>query len=150
MKLHHQIFIAMLAGALAGSLTSESTTLFGVPVLAGYDLVGSLFINGLKMVVVPLIVTAIINGMTSVGDGKNLGRMGLKTVALYMTTTVVAVTIGLVIVNLLSPGVVNGEPARDMLLRQRGADSKCRFQPSLSLRVSMKGELSTLNCPSSG
>ncbi len=42
------------------------------------------------------------------------------------------------------------EPARDMLLRQRGADSKCRFQPSLSLRVSMKGELSTLNCPSSG
>ena len=95
MKLHHQIFIAMLAGALVGSLTSESTTLFGVPILAGYDLVGSLFINGLKMVVVPLIVTAIINGMTSVGDGNNLGRMGLKTVALYMTTTVVAVLIGL-------------------------------------------------------
>jgi proton glutamate symport protein len=115
MKLHHQIFIAMLAGALVGSLTSESTTLFGVPILAGYDLVGSLFINGLKMVVVPLIVTAIINGMTSVGDGNNLGRMGLKTVALYMTTTVVAVLIGLLTVNLFSPGVIDGQPARDLL-----------------------------------
>jgi proton glutamate symport protein len=115
MKLHHQIFIAMLPGALVGSLTSESTTLFGVPILAGYDLVGSLFINGLKMVVVPLIVTAIINGMTSVGDGNNLGRMGLKTVALYMTTTVVAVLIGLLTVNLFSPGVIDGQPARDLL-----------------------------------
>jgi len=115
MKLHHQIFIAMLGGALVGSLTNETSTLFGVPVLAGYDLVGSLFINALKMVVVPLIVTAIINGMTSVGDGQNLGRMGLKTVALYMTTTVVAVTIGLVTVNLFSPGVIDGQPARDLL-----------------------------------
>ena len=128
MKLHHQIFIAMLAGALVGSLTSESTTLFGVPVLAGYDLVGSLFINGLKMVVVPLIVTAIINGMTSVGDGKNLGRMGLKTVALYMTTTVVAVTIGLIVVNLFSPGVIDGQPARDLLgLAQTGTGKTAAF-----------------------
>ena len=59
-KLHHQIFIAMLAGALAGSFTAESSTLFGLPVLSGYDLVGTLFINALKMVVIPLIVTAII------------------------------------------------------------------------------------------
>ncbi len=115
LKLHHQIFLAMIAGALAGSLTAENSTLLGVPVLAGYDLVGSLFINALKMVVVPLIVTAIINGMTSVGDGKNLGRMGLKTVALYMSTTLVAVVTGLIIVNLFSPGIIDDQPARDLL-----------------------------------
>ena len=107
MKLHHQIFIAMLAGALAGSFTAESSTLLGLPVLSGYDLVGTLFINALKMVVIPLIVTAIINGMVGVGDGQNLGRMGLKTVALYMTTTLVAVLIGLIVVNLFSPGIIN-------------------------------------------
>ena len=114
-KLHHQIFIAMLAGALAGSFTAESSTLFGLPVLSGYDLVGTLFINALKMVVIPLIVTAIINGMVGVGDGQNLGRMGLKTVALYMTTTLVAVLIGLTVVNLFSPGIINDQPARELL-----------------------------------
>ena len=115
MKLHHQIFFAMLAGTLAGSFTAESSTLLGMPIISGYDLVGSLFINALKMVVIPLIVTAIINGMVGVGDDENLGRMGLKTVVLYMSTTLVAVLIGLVAVNLFTPGIINGQPARDLL-----------------------------------
>jgi Na+/H+-dicarboxylate symporter len=115
MKLHHQILFAMLAGTLAGSFTAESSTLLGMPIISGYDLVGSLFINALKMVVIPLIVTAIINGMVGVGDDENLGRMVLKTVVLYMSTTLVAVLIGLVAVNLFTPGIINGQPARDLL-----------------------------------
>ena len=51
MKLHHQIFLAMLIGAALGAITQEQSTLLGVPVLASYDLVGTLFINALKMVV---------------------------------------------------------------------------------------------------
>ncbi|EKF74843.1 sodium:dicarboxylate symporter family protein [Alcanivorax hongdengensis A-11-3] len=115
MKLHHAIFLAMLAGGIAGALTQEQSTLLGIPLLAGYDLIGSLFINALKMVVVPLIVTAIISGMVGVGQGKSVGRMGIKTLALYMTTTLVAVLIGLLMVNLFAPGIIDGTPARDLL-----------------------------------
>ena len=123
MKLHHQIFIAMLLAALAGSLTHPDTTLLGLPLLASYDLIGSLFINALKMVVVPLIVTAIIGGIVGVGDGKNLGRMGLKTVALYLTTSLMAVLVGLMVVNLFTPGVVDGTPAKDMLGLAKDTDN---------------------------
>lgn len=115
MKLHHQIFIAMLAGAGAGAITGETSTLFGVSVLSGFDLVGSLFINALKMLVVPLIVTAIISGMISVGGGDNLGRMGLKTVFFYLSTSLVAILIGLMVVNLFTPGIIDGEPAKGLL-----------------------------------
>ncbi|UWN52066.1 Proton glutamate symport protein [Alcanivorax sp. ALC70] len=76
MKLHHQIFLAMVLGGLAGAATSESTRLLGLPLLPAYDLIGELFINALKMVVVPLITTAIISGMINVGEDDNLGRLG--------------------------------------------------------------------------
>ncbi|MDX1803275.1 MAG: dicarboxylate/amino acid:cation symporter, partial [Alcanivorax sp.] len=115
MKLHHYIFLAMLAGALAGGLTDEHTRVLGIPLLASYDLVGGLFISALKMVVIPLIVTAIISGMVGVGQGDHVGRLGLKTIALYLTTTLIAVLIGLMMVNLLTPGIIDGKPARDLL-----------------------------------
>jgi Na+/H+-dicarboxylate symporter len=112
MKLHHQIFLAMVLGGIAGALTEESTRLFGLPLLPGYDLIGDLFINALKMVVVPLITTAIISGMVNVGDGDDLGRLGLKTVLFYLSTSLIAVLVGLVVVNLIAPGVIDGQPAR--------------------------------------
>ncbi len=115
MKLHHQIFLAMVLGGIAGALTQESTRLLGLPLLPAYDLIGDLFINALKMVVVPLITTAIISGMINVGDGDDLGRLGLKTVAFYLATSLIAVLVGLVVVNLIAPGVIDGQPARDLL-----------------------------------
>ena len=81
----------MVLGGIAGALTEESTRLFGLPLLPGYDLIGDLFINALKMVVVPLITTAIISGMVNVGDGDDLGRLGLKTVLFYLSTSLIAV-----------------------------------------------------------
>ena len=115
MKLHHQIFLAMLLGGLAGAVTSEGSQLFGVPVLPGYDLIGTLFINALKMVVIPLITTAIMSGLMNVGEGRNLGRMGMKTVLFYMGTSLMAILIGLLVVNLIAPGIIDGQPARDLL-----------------------------------
>ena len=115
MKLHHQIFLAMVLGGIAGALTSENTAVFGLPLLPVYDLLGDLFINALKMVVVPLITTAIISGMINVGDGDNLGRLGAKTVAFYLTTSLIAVLVGLLVVNVISPGIIDGQPARDLL-----------------------------------
>ena len=101
----------MVLGGIAGALTEESTRLFGLPLLPGYDLIGDLFINALKMVVVPLITTAIISGMVNVGDGDDLGRLGLKTVLFYLSTSLIAVLVGLVVVNLIAPGVIDGQPA---------------------------------------
>ena len=58
----------MVLGGIAGALTEESTRLLGLPLLPGYDLIGDLFINALKMVEVPLIPTAIISGMINVAS----------------------------------------------------------------------------------
>lgn len=115
MKLHNQIFIAMIGGAAAGAVTQADSSLLGIPVMSIYELGGSLFLNALKMVVVPLIMTAIISGMINAGEGKNLGRMGIKTLLLYVGTTFVAVLTGLLLVNLIAPGIVDGNPARDLL-----------------------------------
>lgn len=115
MKLHNQIFLAMALGALAGWLTSEGSQVFGVSLLAVYDTVGRLFINGLQMIVVPLITSAIISSLTGLGNGRDLGRLGGKTIAYYMSTTFAAIIIGLVISNLLTPGIIDGEPAGDRL-----------------------------------
>lgn len=67
--------------------------------------IGTLFLNTLKMTIIPLVVTAIISSVASLGDIRKLGRLGGTTLAYYFTTTSIAVVIGLVVVNILQPGV---------------------------------------------
>ena len=67
-------------------------------------LLGDLFLSALRMMIVPLIVSSIINGVTSLGDIRKLGRMGAITAGFYLTTTVIAVVIGIVMVNVIAPG----------------------------------------------
>lgn len=115
MRLHHQIFLAMVLAGLAGWATEPDTRLMGIHLLSVYDFIGTLFINALKMVVVPLIMSAIISGLINAGEGRNLGRLGAKTVIYYLFTGLSAVLIGLVLVNLIEPGVIDGSPAGDRL-----------------------------------
>jgi Na+/H+-dicarboxylate symporter len=91
---------AILAGALGGIF---SGWYFGEAMLA-VGWLGTLFLNALKMTIVPLIVAAIITGVTSMGDIRKLGRVGGLTILYYASTTALAVLIGLVIVNLIQPG----------------------------------------------
>jgi proton glutamate symport protein len=72
--------------------------------------VGDLFMRALKMIIVPLIVTAVVSGITGMKGVEGFGRLGLKTVAFYMTSSFVAITIGLVVVNVIQPGLVDGQP----------------------------------------
>lgn len=72
--------------------------------IAPFDFVASLFMKLLKMLIVPLILTSIISGVVSVGDPSALGRIGLKTVAYYFMTSLLAIVVGLVIVNVFQPG----------------------------------------------
>ena len=71
--------------------------------------IGTLFLNGLKMVVIPLVVTSIICGVSKIGGESGFGRLGLKTMGFYALTGFLAVCTGLLCVNLLSPGDVKSE-----------------------------------------
>src|SRR5690349_9612207 len=106
---HWQVAIALLLAIAAGIYSGPQGA--AVPV---YDFLGTLFLNALKMLVVPLIAAAIINGLSSVRGGA-LGRMGLLTFAYYALSGLVAILTGLFFVNLLSPGIVDGHPAKELM-----------------------------------
>lgn len=74
---------------------------------------GDIFINILKLIAVPLVLFSIISGVASLGDMKKLGRMGVKTLAIYLTTTMFAVIVGLTLVNIFKPGTHTSETLRE-------------------------------------
>jgi len=115
MKLHWQIFIALLLAVLAGTLTGTESALFGIHYIAVFDFIGALFLNALKMLIVPLVVSSIIVGVAGIGSGGAFGRLGLKTLTYYISTSLFAILVGLVIVNLVAPGLAGGEPVRDLI-----------------------------------
>ena len=115
LRLHWQILIALLLAVIAGSLAGTQAEIFGLHFHAVFGFIGALFLNALKMLIVPLVVSSIIVGVAGIGSGGAFGRLGLKTLLYYLTTTLFAVLVGLLVVNLLAPGMVNGEPAKHLL-----------------------------------
>ncbi|MEM9690028.1 MAG: dicarboxylate/amino acid:cation symporter [Pseudomonadota bacterium] len=121
LALHTQIFIALALAVLFGYLVNVSTTetsqpgILGVPYVAMFDYIGTLFLNALKMIIVPLITSSIIVGVAGIGSSGNLGKLGGKTLIFYASTTLAAILVGLILVNAFSPGIVDGEPARELL-----------------------------------
>jgi len=73
-------------------------------VAAGFEPVGTVFINAIKMLMVPVIFVTIVAGVTSLHDTSRLGRLGLKAIVFYMVTTSIAVTLGIVLAGLIEPG----------------------------------------------
>jgi len=115
LKLHWQIAIALVLAAVVGTITGTESGLFGITFYQVYDFIGALFMNALKMLIVPLVVSSIIVGIAGIGSGDALGRLGGKTLLYYMTTSLIAILIGLFIVNILAPGHVDGKPATDLV-----------------------------------
>lgn len=101
------IILAVLTGSLLQGLAAPEiqSNFLGV-----FDFIGSLFIQALKMLIVPLIVSAVISSMIRIGSEKGFGRLAGKTVAYYIFTSLVAILIGLGVVNLIQPGVIDGAP----------------------------------------
>ena len=97
-QLHWQVLVAMLAGALAGLTLGE-------PFADRVDWIRETFMRLLRMVIVPLIFTSITSGVASVGGGRALGRLFSKTLGYYVLSSLLAITAGLITVNLLRPGV---------------------------------------------
>ncbi len=96
----------MVVGVVGGALFGGMLGSRAAPV----ELVGEVFIRMLRMLVVPLIITSVIGSVASLGDVRQLGRTGLATLAYYVATTFLAVILGVVLVELLQPGVLV-EPA---------------------------------------
>ena len=115
LQLHWQILIALVLAVIAGRLSGTDGELLGMAVYPVYVFIGVLFMNALKMIIVPLVMSSIITGICGIGGTTGLGRLGGKTLLFYMTTSLLAILTGLLIVNLLNPGLVNGEPAREIL-----------------------------------
>ncbi len=76
------------------------------------DPFGKIFINCLKFIAIPLVLFSIVSGVAGLGDPASLGKMGLKTLGLYLVTTVTAISLGLIVVNLFQPGIQNNETKR--------------------------------------
>jgi Na+/H+-dicarboxylate symporter len=115
LKLHWQILIALVLAVLAGLLAGTDAGLFGLTFYSIFDFVGKLFLNALKMLIVPLIVSSIIVGVAGIGGTHGLGRLGGKTLVYYMTTSLLAILVGLMVVNAVTPGIVDGQPAKDLI-----------------------------------
>jgi len=110
-SLHWQILIALVLGVGAGMLWPKGTVILGgLEPYAVFDFVGTLFLRALKMVIVPLLAGSIISGVAGVGAQRGLGRLFSKTFAWYVTTSLLAILAGLLLVNLIHPGVIDGIP----------------------------------------
>ena len=95
----------LVIGILIGGLLGVGCGWVFGPTMLSLSWLGDLFLDSLKMVIVPLIVGAVISGVTSLGDVRKLGKVGGFTLLYYAVTTACAVLIGLILVNIIQPGV---------------------------------------------
>jgi len=109
------IFIAIFVGGIVGWWVGPDGAIGSVKLVPVFDLVGGLFINLLKMLIVPLILSSVITGVAGLGTGPDLGRLGAKTLIFYVITTLIAVLIALMLVNVIQPGLLDGRPVKDLL-----------------------------------
>jgi Na+/H+-dicarboxylate symporter len=123
--LHWQILTGMAAGVLIG---------FAADRLGAQQFVrhwikpfGTIFINLLKMIAVPLILASLIKGTSDMKDIGRLSRMGGRTFVMYLLTTAVAVALGLVIVNVVKPGAGVTPATRETLLRAYAGEAGQRI-----------------------
>ena len=123
LKLHHQILIAMVVGAGVGLPLNILAGMGRISVswpetFAMYGKgVGDVFLRLLSMIVAPLILTSLISGVTGTGTVQGLGRLGGRTLAYYITTSMLAIITGMLVFNVIQPGA-----GADLAVLQEGAE----------------------------
>ncbi len=98
------VLIAIAIAILFGTWVGEKGSLYGIPIYSIVDTIGSLFLNALTLIVVPLVSSSIIVGISKVGEEKDFGRLGIKMFTFYIGTSLLAILIGLFFVNIIQPG----------------------------------------------
>ena len=121
LALHWKILIGMIIGILLG-LAATSVHSPALPakqwVVDWIKPFGTMFINALKMIAIPLIVASLIKGVSDLKDLSKLSQMGLRTLGLYVATTLIAVSLGLLVVNLARPGMAINPQTRENLVQK--------------------------------
>jgi Na+/H+-dicarboxylate symporter len=126
MQLHSKILIGLAAGVAAGMLAGLSGFGWLRSGLIFLEPLGAAFIRLITMVVIPLIIASIILGASSLGDLRRLGKIGGKTVVYYLFTTAAAVSLGLLLSNLIEPGSRIDPATRDSLAAQFSAEASAQ------------------------
>lgn len=125
-KLHWQILVGLVSGLIWGLISSQTglndfTTDYIKPV-------GTIFVTLLKLIAVPLVLASLIAGVANLNDIKKLSRMGGRTIGIYMITTVFAITIGLLVVNVLKPWEALPEATKTTLMSSYSGNLAARTQ----------------------
>lgn len=121
LALHWKIIIGMILGILFGILAiNVGLESFVTDWIKPF---GRIFINLLKLIALPLIIASLVKGITGMKDISQLSRMGFKTLAIYVVTTLIAVTIGLTVVNIIQPGSAIQESTRTTFVEKYGGDA---------------------------
>lgn len=102
MNLSIKILISLVLSVVVGLMAGVE----GLPFIKWWIApIGTIFINLIKMVIVPIVFTSLVVGMTSLGDLKKLGRIGIKTIFIYLFTTAIAIIIGFAVAGIIHPGI---------------------------------------------
>ncbi len=121
LALHWKIIIGMVAGVLFGALCVQFD--FNQFVIDWIKPFGTIFINLLKLIALPLIVASLIKGVSDLQDISKLSKMGGRTIGIYLITTMIAVSVGLLIVNIVQPGKTINEATRIEMMEKFGGDA---------------------------
>ena len=133
LAMHWWILIGLVAGVVYGYVAA--VTGHAEHVLGWIAPFGTLFLNLLKMIAVPLVLFSLVAGVASLDDSSKLGRIGGKSIALYLVTTAIAITIGLVVVNLLGPGEGLAPEVREKLLAAYGETATQKVQSAQQVSI---------------
>lgn len=127
LALHWQILLGMVFGVLFAFILIQFT--WGKDIIVDWvKPFGTIFINLLKLIAVPLILASLIKGISDLKDISKLSKMGGRTIGLYVLTTILAVSIGLAIVNIIKPGSYISEQTRTELVASYTADANSKIE----------------------
>ncbi|HSJ31120.1 MAG TPA: dicarboxylate/amino acid:cation symporter [Longimicrobiales bacterium] len=127
MQLYTKILIGLVAGVAVGAIANWAGITWLQDLLQMIEPIGTVFIRLIMMIVIPLVVASLILGTASLGDIRKLGRLGGKTVLIYLFTTAVAVTIGLLLSNVVRPGSRIDPTTRDTIAATMADDAASRM-----------------------
>lgn len=131
LALHWQILIGMALGVVFGVLLSNTS--WGPSFVKDWiKPIGKIFINLLKLIAIPLIIASLIKGISDLKDISKFSKIGGRTIGIYLLTTVIAITIGLVIVNIIQPGNSVSEETLTTLQQTYKGEASARVDAALS------------------
>lgn len=128
-KLHTKIFIGLILGVVVGLVFGEKALII--------EPVGTIFLRLITMIVVPLVLVSLMLGTASLGDIRKLGRIGIKTVVYFTITTMIAISIGLVLANIVKPGTGLNEEVKAELYKSYESKAQVSIQ-SMEEKPSLK------------